>query len=309
MSSPADAQIPALLERVPEWSGRAVVVGELGGGTTNRNLVVDVGGDRFVLRIAGNETELLDIDRRVERSANERAAALGIAPPVEAFLEPEGYLVTRFVAGTNLTRAEVGTPERLLPICRAIRAFHESGPLDGTFDCFRVPQRHRDIASARGVTIPTVYELAAARALEIEAAFATAPEARRPCHNDLLSANVVADGERLWLLDWEYAGMNDRYFDLGNLAANNELDTDAEAAMIVEYFGTSSPRRAARVALMKVMSDFREAMWGVAQQAISTIDFDYAGYASTHFDRLLRNASRPDYGRLLADAATPEPNP
>ncbi|MCU1427746.1 MAG: phosphotransferase [Actinomycetia bacterium] len=280
----------------------------LTGGITNRNLLVHVGAEQFVLRLAGKDTHLLNIDRRVEREATERAASLGISPDVVAFLEPEGYLVTRFVSGAEMAPDEFRTSARLDTICGALRAFHASGPLAGVFDCFRVPGQHRDAAMSRGVRIPAAYEQAAAYASEIEQAFYATPEPRVPCHNDLLSANFLADGDRVWLIDWEYAGMNDRYFDLGNLATNNDFDAGTETALLDAYFGAVTARRAARLALMKVMSDFREAMWGVVQQGISTLDFDYEAYASTHFDRLLRAASHPDYGRWLADAATPDPS-
>jgi thiamine kinase-like enzyme len=298
--------IARLLDRVPGWRGAAQVVGELGGGLTNRNLLVEAGDDRFVLRLPGNETELLSIDRRVEREANEQAATLGIAPEVVAFLEPEQCLVTRFVPGVAVSAAEIATPERLRTISAHVRSFHESGALGRVFDCFRVPYEHLDTATARGVPIPAWFDRAAAYGHEIEGAFASSAEARVPCHNDLNTANWIADGEQMWLLDWEYAGMNERCFDLGALAANNEMDADTEEALLHAYFGTVTPRHRARLALMKVVSDFREAMWGVVQQGISVLEVDYTLYVDNHFDRLLRNASRADYRQLLADAATPD---
>ncbi len=306
MATSTDPEVAALLGRVPGWAGRARVISTLGGGLTNRNLLLEVGDEQFVLRIPGNETELLSIDREVERAANERAFTLGIAPEVIAFLEPERCLVTRFVPGAELTAEQLAAPERLDAICRVARAFHESGPLSRVFDCFRVPEEHRDTAAARGVRIHPAYERAAMYASEIEAAFGATPEPRVPCHNDLNTANWIDNGDRLLLLDWEYAGMNERYFDLGAMTANNEMDADAEAALLVAYFGARTPRRAARLALMKVLSDFREAMWSHVQQAISVLDVDYRQYADSHFDRLLRNASRPNYGQLLVDAASPE---
>src|SRR5947207_6616038 len=144
MHASSDAGVNALLDRIPGWAGRARVAEVLAGGLTNRNLLVEVGDDQFVVRLPGNETELLGIDRRVECEANERAAALGIAPAVAAFLEPEGCLVTRFVAGVALTSEQLPAPERLRAICTAARAFHEARALGGDFDCFRVPQEHRE---------------------------------------------------------------------------------------------------------------------------------------------------------------------
>jgi thiamine kinase-like enzyme len=109
---------------------------------------------------------------------------------------------------------------------------------------------------------------------------------------------------RLQLVDWEYAGMNDRYFDLGNFAVNNELDLGGDVALVEAYFSEVTDRRLARLRLMKVISDLREAMWGVVQASVSTLDVDFLDYAGTHFERLLENASRPGFDRLLEDAAT-----
>ena len=300
--------IDAILVRVPGWNGRAHVVGTLAGGLTNRNVLVDVEGVRFVVRIAGADTHLLGIDRHVERQANARAHGLGFAADVYAFVEPECALVTRFEEGDPLDSERLREPTWLTRVARALRRFHESGPLPGVFDAFRVPGQHRDAATARGVKIPPAFDDAAERAAEIERAFAAAPEPMRPCHNDLLAANFLGHGDRLVILDWEYAGMNDRYFDLGNLATNNGFSEADETALLDAYFadGVVTARRRARLALMKIMSDFREAMWGVVQQGISALDHDYVDYAATHFDRLLANASTPGYRRLLAEAAQPE---
>src|SRR5262245_39348915 len=300
------ADVAALLDRVPGWAGRARVVESLDGGITNRNLLVDVDGDRFVLRLTGKDTELLGIDRTVERVANERAAALGIAPEVAGFLEPERYLITRFVTGTAIPTDEMGTSAVLGTVAPMLRTFHESGPLPGAFDCFPIPEQSASHARERGVTIPPAFEQAMERAGEIEAAFGATPEPSVPCHNDLLNANFLRDTDTVWLLDWEYAGMNERFFDLGNYSVNNELDAEGDARLLEEYFGSSSPRRAARLALMRIMSDLREAMWGVVQQGISTLDFDYQGYAGKHFDRLLENAATPDFRAWLDAAAAPE---
>lgn len=282
------------------------MVRTLDGGITNRNVLVEVDDARFVLRLAGKDTALLDIDREVERTANERAAGLGIAPEVVAFVEPEGYLVTRFVAGVPISSDEMNEPATLTTVAAMLHAFHGSGPLPKDFDAFRIPERHRIAAESRGVVIPDAYETVDAVVREIESSFARTPDPPCPCHNDLLAANFLHTSERLWLLDWEYAGMNDRYFDLGNLAVNNDLSTGAEEALVEAYFGAVTSRRIARLRLMRIVSDAREAMWAVVQQGISTLDFDYVTYAREHFDRLIRNARASGYRDLLADAAEPE---
>ena len=290
-----------MITRVPGWRGRAHVVGSLTGGITNRNHVVDVDGERFVVRVPGADTDQLEIDRECEYIAASRAADLGIAPPVQGIFD--GCLVTTFVSGVEIPPDQFAGEATLDSLAAILRAFHTSGTLQHTFDAFAVPRLHRDAALRHGVTIPAVYESVAAIVEEIARAFAVSPDPAVPCHNDLLRANVLRDGERLWLLDWEYAGMNDRAFDLGNLAVNNDLSDGAEEHLVGEYHGRLTPRTLARMRLMKIVSDAREAMWGVVQQGISTIDFDYRSYADEKFDRLLTNATSPEY-RANLDVAS-----
>lgn len=296
-----DTRVAAVIAGVPGWNGRAHVVGALSGGMTNRNHVVEVDGRRFVVRLPGADTELLEIDRECERIAAGRAAALGVAPPVLGIFL--GCLVTEFVPGDEIPAADFEQPVVLDQIAGMIRAVHASGALPHSFDGFTVPALHRAAAVARGVTIPAAYDAVDAVVHEIAAAFAASPDERVPCHNDLLRANFLRDGSRLWLLDWEYAGMNDRAFDLGNLAVNNQLSPAAEEHLAIAYHHRVTPRHLARLRLMKLVSDAREAMWGVVQQGISTIDFDYRTYAAEHFDRLLANATLPSYRRWLDEAA------
>jgi len=141
----------------------------------------------------------------------------------------------------------------------------------------------------------------AAVAAEVRAVL-TGPEHEPvPCHNDLLPSNFLLDGGRVTILDWEYAGMGDRYFDLGNLSVNNAFTPDDDARLLDAYFGPggATRRRRARLALMRLMSDYREAMWGVVQAAVSDLDFDFLAYAERHFSRLRAAAEGPEYAGWL----------
>jgi thiamine kinase-like enzyme len=302
-----DEGVDDLCERVPGWAGRAREVVPLDGGITNRNFRVTVAGEAgsFVVRSPGAKTDLLGIDRGHEREAAGQAATLGVGPEVVAFVEPEGSLVTRFVDGRTLSAADVAGPH-LEDTARLLRQVHDAPPITGVFDWYEVPQAYAVTAAEHGVTIPAAYEESMVRAGEVRRAFAASPDPWVPCHNDLLPANFLAgpDG-RLWLLDWEYAGMDDRFFDLGNLAVNNELDPDADARLLAAYLAPVpvTDRHRARLALMKVMSDLREAMWGVVQSGVSDLDEDFESYGATHFERLLANASTPQWDRLLEHAA------
>ncbi len=157
---------------------------------------------------------------------------------------------------------------------------------------------------ARGVPIPLEYELSRAIGRRIELALLSNPLELRPCHNDLLNANFIDDGTRIRIVDWEYAGMGDPFFDLGNFSINHELAPDEDRILLEAYDGgTARPDRLARIVLMRVVSDFREAMWGVLQQGISTLDVDFVAYAGEHFERLLSGASTPVFERALREAA------
>ena len=268
------------------WPGQEVELEPLGGGITNRNFKATVDGAGYVLRIGGKDTELLGIDREAEHAASLVAAGLGLAPEVVAFVEPEGYLVTRYVEGVV---GEVDV-ER---VGKALRRLHDGPALPSRFDSFRVVEVYCATAAAHGVAVPASYERAKDVADQIERRRAGAGS--RPCHNDLLNANFIADGDRLWIVDWEYAGMGDPFFDLGNFAVNHELDEPAEAGLLAAY---GSDDRDSLV-LMRFMSDFREAMWGVVQQGISELDFDFRAYADEHFERLERTAADPRFRAAL----------
>jgi thiamine kinase-like enzyme len=299
-------QLVAAMQRVPGLASRELTLRPLSGGITNRNYLVEAAGetDRYVIRLAGNDTHLLGISREVEHAATVAAAGVGVGPEVVAFIRPEGYLVTRFIEGRPLAETEAHQPATLARVADSLRHFHGNAAIPGLFIPLRIVEAYRALAVARGVTIPPEYELARAIGRRIELALLAAPVELRPCHNDLLNANFIDDGRRIRIVDWEYAGMGDPFFDLANFSVNHELSDD-ESAMLLGAYDQAVPtkERLARVTLMRVVSDFREAMWGVLQQGISTLDVDFVAYASEHFDRLLANSSTPFFERALLDAA------
>jgi thiamine kinase-like enzyme len=260
--------------------------------------------DRFVVRLAGNDTYLLGISREVEHAATVSAAGVGVGPEVVAWIRPEGYLLTRFIEGRPIPIEEMRELARLQAVGEALRRVHDGPAIPGLFIPLRIVEAYRALAESRGVRIPREYDLAQAVARRIELALLTAPLELRSCHNDLLNANFIDDGARIRIVDWEYAGMGDPFFDLGNFSINHELEPDADAILLAAYDGgAASPARLARLTLMRTVSDFREAMWGVLQQGISTLDVDFKEYAAEHFDRLLAGASSPAFERALAEAA------
>ena len=295
--------IPELTEvvaRVTALLGpREGSVVQLEGGITNRNFRVKFGGTDYVVRLPGKRTKILGIDRTAECIANKAAAGLGMASGVAAMFEEPSCLVTMFVNGREMTAEELRAPDVLSEVARDLRRFHDSGTeLPTDFDSFRLVEEYAESGRANGSEPPEGYDDALAAAHTIEKAVRKLDDHQPiPAHNDLLTANFLrVSGGPIQLIDWEYAGMGDRWFDLGNFAVNNELDDDQEEQLLEAYFGEPpDERRRATLKLFRFMSDFREAMWGVVQRGVSELDFDFREYAQKHFDRLEKARNDPRF--------------
>jgi thiamine kinase-like enzyme len=294
----APEAVRALAPVLGEPDGEPVA---LEGGITNRNYRLRWGGRDCVLRCPGRDTALLGIDRAAEWAATQAAASAGVGPPAIAFDPGVGCLVTEWVEARPVERGELR--RRIPEVAAALRKIHAGPELPATFDVFEVVEAYRRIAVSRGAAPPPGLDRLAAGAREIRAALRGPDHAPVPCHNDLLPTNVLDDGERLWIVDWDYTGMGDRFFDLGNLAVNNAFEEDDELALLHAYWpGGGSPRRFAALRLMRVMSDYREGMWGVVQTAVSELEFDFEGYAREHLERAAAALGDPRVAGWLEDA-------
>lgn len=303
------ASLTSLLARVPAWQNRTdIATTFLSGGITNQNYRVDVGtGDEmesFVMRLGGAKTDLLGIDRANEYAATKRAAEIGIAPGVVGFLEPEGVLIARFIRGRPVPPQELRESQGLAEVASALCQIHALAPLKATFSPFQIVRDYDRLAREHGVTaFPENYAWLRERMQEIETALARQADAHVFCHNDLLNGNFLRDEQnRLRILDWEYAGMGDRFFDLANFAAHHDLNDDQIRELLAAYFENPLPGHFARLPLMQAMSDFREAMWGVLQQGISTLDFDFRRYADQFFEKLTARLNDGRYALWIGGA-------
>lgn len=296
-----DLDRAAVLDRIPGWAGRPRTEAPLSGGITNRNYRIQLGNDVFVARIPATAGGVLGIDRQVEHQASLLAAACGVGPEVIAFLEPEAILVTRFIYGEAVSEAAVRLPQTLTRVAESLRRIHHAGIVSAAFSPFRVVESYAVAALQSGVHLPEAH----GRAVKIATAIEHAVPLLSPvlCHNDLLNANFIDDGRLIRIVDWEYAAMGDPIFDLGNFAVNNGLNDEERTFLLEAYAGQARIAVVAHLALMTIMSDFREAMWGTLQQGISDLDFDFANYARQHFDRLLSSASDARFEDWLRQAS------
>ena len=288
--------ITSIIQRVPQFSSaKSPEIKELTGGITNKNYKITVDGESFVLRMGGNETKYLGIDRKIEYECSLLASQLGIAPEPIAFLEPEGYIVARFISGKGISAEEIGTEEKIQRVLESIKAYHALDFFPGSFSPFRVAEEYAKTASGFNVKLPEKMDWYLVKSREIENAMYRKVLIPRPCHNDLLNGNFIDDGTRIRILDWEYAGMGDIFFDLGNFAVQHEFNEDQDETLLRAYFGEVTDSQRAHLKLMKIMSDLREAMWGMVQVGVSKLDFDYVAYTQKYFDRYEISVSGDDY--------------
>ncbi|MGZ9721865.1 choline/ethanolamine kinase family protein [Rhizobium miluonense] len=267
------------------WRG-PLEIAPLVGGITNRNYLVTNDGQRFVVRL-GSDIPVHHISRTNEVAASRAAHAAGLSPAV-IYYEP-GILVLDYIDARPLSADDIRTPamiSRIVPLIRSCHrdvARHFRGPA-AIFWVFHVVRDYAALLEAGGSRhkplLPSFLDIA--ERLEC----AAGPFEIAFCHNDLLAANFLDDGKRLWLIDWDYAGFNTPLFDLGGLASNNEFTEAEEEAMLEAYFeaGVSNDLRR-RYQAMKCASLLRETMWSMVSEIHSDIDFDYSSYTAENLRR------------------------
>lgn len=281
----------------------------LSGGITNLNFKIEADGRAYVIRLAGEGTDQLGIKRDVEHAANKAAGELGIAPEIMYFIEPEGYIVTRFVNGKRIMPEDIVKPDYLARVAQKLRLFHRNAPkLEGKFDVFRRVEMLTKVSKSRGAKFPNDWDFIMKKMREAEKALLKDPYKPTPCYNDLLNLNwleeeVAGDIGEIRLLDWEYAGMGDIFFDLGNFSHHHRLNEDQIRIFLTSYFGTMTPKHYARLRIMWAVSELHEAMWGTTQTVISKLEEDFQGYADLWFGRYRMHVTDYRWEQWLKDVA------
>jgi thiamine kinase-like enzyme len=292
--------IEQVIAAIPDWAGRTVRAERIPAGLTNTNYRVEVGGTPYFVRIPGAATDLLAVDRGNELHNTRAAADAGVAPRVvHAIPEWDVFVLEWLQAGTmsNAALAEPGVPGRVAAVLRRLHA----GPrFRDQFDMFRLTERYLGLVDERDMAIPAGYREHLGQLPKIEAALARHPLPTVPCHNDLLAENYLDDGERLWLVDWEYSGNNDPTFELGNTAQELGYGGAQVAELCGAYFGEASPALLARMRLQMIMSDVGWTLWAAIQARISTIDYDFTGWAEERWSRAAAALDGPDFEGWLA---------
>ena len=292
----------AALDAVACLRGREREVEELSGGLTNVNLKVTTEDGSVVVRIAQAGSELLAIDRDAERRNSEAAAEAGVGAPVIEYVEDPRLLVVGFIEGHTFTDDDLRDGGHLTRVAAACRQLHEGPRFVNEFDMFEIQPRYLAIAHEHGFRLPDRYEEFADRAQQIKRALDTKPVATVPCNNDLLAGNFIDDGQKIWLIDYEYAGNNDPCFELGNLWSEANLADEQLDELMEAYDGELLRHRVARARLWGLMSKYGWTLWGSIQSSVSTIDFDFWEWAMEKYDRAVAEFDDPGFEKVLEQA-------
>ena len=279
------AGIDEIVAHVAAWRGRQVDVERLAGGLTNANYRVTVEGEPFFVRVPGPDTGLLAVDRENELHNTRVAAATGIGARVVAALPDSGVIVLEWIDGQTMSNAAFagdGWPER---IAASLHRLHRGARFLHDFDMFRLTERYLRVVDERDIPIPEGYRDRLALLPTIEAALAAVPVPSVPCHNDLLAENYLYGGGRRWIVDYEYSGNNDPAFELGNTCQELGWNDRQIEQLCAGYFGAATPALLARMRLNMIMSDVGWTLWAAIQARISSIDFDFWGWAVERSER------------------------
>jgi thiamine kinase-like enzyme len=291
--------------RVALWKGRSVDISPLSGGLTNDNYLVQVGGQKYVMRLPGQSTELLSIDRANEVFNTKAAATTGIGPKVLEHVAGVDVMVLEFIPGPTMSAAALQSPRMAARMAQSFHRLHAGPRFLQDFNMFRLIEHYLRIVDEHGVTIPSDYREWTNTVGEIEGAVSVHALAQAPCHNDLLCENFIDDGSALRIVDYELSGNNDPCFDLGNTAQEAEFDQEHRAALCEAYFGKPDPHQLARMNLFALMSDVGWTLWGAIQAKISAVDYDFTSYYNGRWDRAVEVLRSDRLERWMAEAGSP----
>jgi thiamine kinase-like enzyme len=296
------ARVDEAVSRVSLWRGQKVAVSPLSGGLTNENYLVDADGQRYVVRLPGQSTELLSIDRANEVYNTKAAAETGVGPRVLEHLPDLDVMVLEFIPGPTMSAETLGSKQMASRMAASFRRLHAGRRFLNDFNMFRLIEYYLGIVAEHGVTIPTTYRAWLPTVAKIERAGAVGALPSVPCHNDLLCENFIDDENMLRIVDYELSGNNDPCFDLGNTAQEALFGEDLRAALCQAYFGRADSQQLARMNLFALMSDIGWTLWGAIQAKISAIEYDFTDYYMTRWNRALEGLESKDFPKLLRAA-------
>jgi thiamine kinase-like enzyme len=301
LDAPIAADLADALDRVPGLAGAPRTVTELPGGLTNRNYKVSTPEGTFVVRVWSGGGDFLAINRDHEYRNSVAAAQAGVGAPVMAYRPEDRMLVLGYIDGRTFGNEDVRMPANIPRIAQACRQLHAGPRFAGDFDMFVIQGRYAAVTAELGLRVPAGYDSLMPQLEAARRALAVRAEPTVPCNNDLLAANFIDDGRRIWLIDYEYAGNNDACFELGNIWGECHLSADALADLVTAYYGRTLRNKIARAMLLGMVGKYGWTLWGAIQAATSPIEFDFWSWAMERYEGAVAGLTGPDFLRLLDD--------
>ncbi len=293
-------EIENVIAKIAEWQGKDIFIEPLSGGLTNTNYKVEVDGVPYFVRVPGESTELLAIDRNNEVHNTKAASQAGVAPRVLYHVPEYNAMVLEFLNGKTMSKDSLNQPGMPTRMAQAIKRLHAGPRFLLDFNMFRLTEYYLSLCRERGIKIPDGYDERMDTVKRIEQAMNVKPLPTVPCNNDLLAENYIDDGNQLWLIDYEYSGNNDPTFELGNTCQEMQFNDTQIAEVCAAYFGEAREDMIARMKLNMIMSDVGWGLWAAIQAKISAIDFDFWGWAIERWGRAVEKMDSSEFEGWLA---------
>jgi thiamine kinase-like enzyme len=298
-----DAELNELLDQLPALAGQPRQLEDLPGGLTNRNVKITTSTRVYVARCCGTSSNLLGIDRDNEHYNSKAAEVAGVGAPVIDYRPDLGILLIGYLNGTTLSNEDFARPGVIAKVAAACRALHRGPRFRNDFDMFELQPAYLKVVRDNGFRLPDDYLDFADQFDAIHRVLSATDRTTVPCNNDLLAANFVEDGDRVWLIDYEYSGNNDPCFELGNTSCECQLDADQREELVTAYYGRRLRHKIARARLQGIAGMYGWALWGCIQSGSSPLDFDFWGWGMERYEGAVAEFKGPDFSSLLDDVA------
>ena len=295
------AFIDEVVNKIPDWDGKNISITPLPGGLTNSNFKVEVDGIPYFVRVPGTSTDLLAINRDNEVYNSKAAFVAGVGPKVIYHLPEYNVMVLEFIHGQTMSKDSLNEPGQPTRMAEVIKRLHMGPRFLLDFNMFRLTEYYLSLCKERDIKVPDRYLDRVPTLGRIEKAMLVNPLPTVPCNNDLLAENYIDDGKQLWLIDYEYSGNNDPTFELGNTCQEMQFNDEQIAEVCAAYFGEVKQNMIARMKLNMIMSDVGWGLWAAIQAQISTIKFDFWGWAIERWGRAVEKMYSTEFDGWLKD--------
>jgi len=293
--------IDEVVAKIPDWEEKDVSIQPLSGGLTNSNFKVEVDGIPYFVRVPGASTDLLAINRDNEVHNSKAAFVAGVGPKVLHYLPEYNVMVLEFLHGKTMSKDSLNEPGMPTRMAETIKKLNDGPRFLLDFNIFRLTEYYLGLCRDRAIKTPDGYLDRLSTIQRIERAMSVKPLQTVPCNNDLLAENYIDDGKKLWLIDYEYSGNNDPTFELGNTCQEMQFNDEQIAEVCGAYFSEAEPNMIARMKLNMIMSDVGWGLWAAIQAKISTIDFDFWGWAIERWGRAVEKMDSAEFEGWLRD--------